>query len=419
MEFPFDIVSLIGAPPEWEGPYIGLVDEDTFQGYGCRALCDVFDSMGKASAVAQGLKKPVTSGTPHLSGQRIYLLAESNLALGFLKVGPKRLFVAPPAGANERATSGVGDALREINPVCALDFYVHESCQRGGFGRKIFDAMLEQEGLHPAKMAYDRPSPKLIGFLSKHFGLSRYRPQNNNYVVFDDYFQGQRRTPEDDRRRPPATGSGMGIFGGGGHLGDSTSMSRPPPLPHVAVTWGPGLGSATLGERRTPPPQQHQQLGGPFAHGEQRMPPPQQHQGPFAQSAQTPAGQRASTPSRQGDRHRSAAQSQSPIPAVGQDRDSYGVFAGSAVGRPSVGMHGVAGVPSRGHSRGGQSNRSSSLPTGGAGLSRSGSAVSHPEASAAGCYPRAGGGPGGSSSNRYASPLSHAGHRMMGQSPIC
>lgn len=48
--------------------------------------------------------------------------------------------------------------------------------------------MLEYEKQHPAKLAYDRPSPKLIGFMSKHFGLKSYVQQNNNYVVFDEYF---------------------------------------------------------------------------------------------------------------------------------------------------------------------------------------------------------------------------------------
>ena len=41
---------------------------------------------------------------------------------------------------------------------------------------------------HPAKLAYDRPSNKLIGFLSKHYGLKGYVPQNNNYVVFNQYW---------------------------------------------------------------------------------------------------------------------------------------------------------------------------------------------------------------------------------------
>jgi alpha-tubulin N-acetyltransferase 1 len=41
---------------------------------------------------------------------------EGKKALGFLKVGEKKLFY--------RNYSGV---VKEINPVCVLDFYVHES----------------------------------------------------------------------------------------------------------------------------------------------------------------------------------------------------------------------------------------------------------------------------------------------------
>ena len=49
--------------------------------------------------------------------------------------------------------------------------------------------MIKGEGdVHPAKFAYDRPSPKLIGFLSKHYGLKGFVPQNNNYVVFNQYW---------------------------------------------------------------------------------------------------------------------------------------------------------------------------------------------------------------------------------------
>jgi alpha-tubulin N-acetyltransferase 1 len=44
-------------------------------------------------------------------------------------------------------------------------------------GRAIFDEMLHREGdVHPAKLAYDRPSNKLVGFLAKHFGLRNYVP---------------------------------------------------------------------------------------------------------------------------------------------------------------------------------------------------------------------------------------------------
>ncbi len=32
--------------------------------------------------------------------------------------------------------------IAEITPVCCLDFYVHESCQRKGIGKMLFEHML-------------------------------------------------------------------------------------------------------------------------------------------------------------------------------------------------------------------------------------------------------------------------------------
>ena len=49
--------------------------------------------------------------------------------------------------------------------------------------------MLQAEGVKPEKLGYDRPSEKLLGFLAKHYGLKRYVPQNNNYVVYSAYFE--------------------------------------------------------------------------------------------------------------------------------------------------------------------------------------------------------------------------------------
>ena len=51
--------------------------------------------------------------------------------------------------------------------------------------------MLAAENVVPSQLAYDRPSPKLIGFLKKHYALSSYIPQNNNFVVFSQYFNKQ------------------------------------------------------------------------------------------------------------------------------------------------------------------------------------------------------------------------------------
>jgi hypothetical protein len=49
--------------------------------------------------------------------------------------------------------------------------------------------MLAAERLSPEQLAYDRPSPKLLSFVRKHYGLSSYVPQSNNFVVFEQHFQ--------------------------------------------------------------------------------------------------------------------------------------------------------------------------------------------------------------------------------------
>lgn len=77
---------------------------------------------------------------------------------GFLKIGSKKLFIRTESGQ-----------IKELEPLCVLDFYVHESCQRMGLGKKLFDKMLEHRKCEPKNLAYDKPSEKLIGFLTKHF----------------------------------------------------------------------------------------------------------------------------------------------------------------------------------------------------------------------------------------------------------
>lgn len=48
--------------------------------------------------------------------------------------------------------------------------------------------MINHEKIHPEKIAYDRPSDKLLKFLKKYYNLRNYIPQNNNFVIFDEYF---------------------------------------------------------------------------------------------------------------------------------------------------------------------------------------------------------------------------------------
>jgi len=107
--------------------------------------------------------------------------ADGNKCIGFLKVGFKQLFIR-----------GRGGEMVEMKPLSVLDFYVDATVQRGGFGRILFDAMLDHMQSKPAMIAYDRPSHKLMGFLAKHFNLRSYVPQNNNYVVFDDYYSTEK-----------------------------------------------------------------------------------------------------------------------------------------------------------------------------------------------------------------------------------
>lgn len=52
--------------------------------------------------------------------------------LGMLKVGMKHLYVFDAGGNNH-----------EVTAKCVLDFYVHESKQRMGLGKKLFQYMLQ------------------------------------------------------------------------------------------------------------------------------------------------------------------------------------------------------------------------------------------------------------------------------------
>ena len=108
------------------------------------------------------------------SDNKIFMRASGNTVIGFIKTGKKNLF--------HRTASG---QIKEIQPICVLDFYVHENVQRGGHGRALFDLMLKTHNTLPEKLAYDRPSPKLLAFNAKHWGLKNFVSQSNNFVVYD------------------------------------------------------------------------------------------------------------------------------------------------------------------------------------------------------------------------------------------
>ena len=98
----------------------------------------------------------------------------------FFSVGKKNLFLLDGNGGQN-----------EVYPLCVLDFYVHESRQRSGCGKNLFEYMLQDQKATPKFMAIDRPSPKLLAFLRKYYGLAKSIPQVNNYVIFDGFFVGR------------------------------------------------------------------------------------------------------------------------------------------------------------------------------------------------------------------------------------
>lgn len=151
-------------------------------------ICQILDSIGHASAVAQGLKQPVTDGLKLRNAhedQWVYLLVDSMVGyqgavLGMLKVGRKHLFLY----SETKQTF-------ECTPLCVLDFFVHESHRRGGLGKRLFDHMLQDQKVRdPHTLAIDAPSASMCFFLKKHYALEHTIEQTNHYVIFHGFFEG-------------------------------------------------------------------------------------------------------------------------------------------------------------------------------------------------------------------------------------
>lgn len=148
-------------------------------------ISDILDEMGKASAKAQGLQRAVTSGEKMKNvDYTVYIFVDpegnngKGSVIGLLKVGRKKLFVFDASGTH-----------KEVQPLCILDFYIHESKQRMGMGKILYEYMLQEESVLPVHLAIDRPSEKFMNFLLKYYGLKNILPQNNNFVVYDGFFE--------------------------------------------------------------------------------------------------------------------------------------------------------------------------------------------------------------------------------------
>ncbi|KHJ94432.1 hypothetical protein OESDEN_05640 [Oesophagostomum dentatum] len=139
---------------------------------------------------AQGLKRVLTTYEKVLNqpdDQFLYLMwqhhpskSSCSLLIGILKVGRKHLYLLDE---NQRKF--------EEEPLCILDFYIHDSVQRRGNGHQLFDHMLRQESTSAPAVAIDRPSDAFLQFLSKFYGLTKPVWQSTNFVVFPEFFEGK------------------------------------------------------------------------------------------------------------------------------------------------------------------------------------------------------------------------------------
>lgn len=189
MEFAFNINDLLLDPitlvDDKLGPFRSRIKNDRYEFANKQSqLKTVIDHMGEASTRAQGLRAPITSAMKlQHSDHKLYIMKDSaanngqGAVVGILKVGHKKLFLMDMQSVHY-----------EVNPLCVLDFYIHESRQRTGCGKRLFEHMLKMEGRMVYHLAIDRPSHKFVSFLKKYHGFKNAIPQANNFVIHEHFF---------------------------------------------------------------------------------------------------------------------------------------------------------------------------------------------------------------------------------------
>ncbi|KPI91990.1 Alpha-tubulin N-acetyltransferase [Papilio xuthus] len=138
------------------------------------------------STKAQGLKRTLTTFVKlRLSpDHKLYILKDGKSnegageVIGILKTGVKQLYLYD-----------LQSKLVIASPVCILDFFVVDCKQRRGFGKKLYDYMLEDQKLKPHELAIDGPSPKMLEFLKKHYNFTKVLKYSNNFAVCDKFFE--------------------------------------------------------------------------------------------------------------------------------------------------------------------------------------------------------------------------------------
>ncbi|OUM57936.1 hypothetical protein PIROE2DRAFT_16932 [Piromyces sp. E2] len=112
--------------------------------------------LGDESAKWQNLKYAITTLDiiEENPDQKLYVISQDNNIIGYIKIGRKKLYLYDKDGI-----------CHELIPQSVLDFLITTTYQKRG--HHLFEYVLEKENIKVTNIAYDRPSNRLICFLSK------------------------------------------------------------------------------------------------------------------------------------------------------------------------------------------------------------------------------------------------------------
>ena len=181
MEFNFDCEEILVCDKNGFSILEGAHHNKIEPGYKAY-IREILDKMGELSSKSQNLLVNITTTNRFFpSDQCLIIKANKNKVLGYIKVGPKKLFL------RDRVCN-----YHERKTLCVLDFYIYDTEQRTTLGREIFDFMLNYKNIEPGELAYDRPTLRFLSFLKRNYGLENFINQENNFTIFDEFFESDR-----------------------------------------------------------------------------------------------------------------------------------------------------------------------------------------------------------------------------------
>jgi len=181
MEFNFDCEEILVCDRNGFSILEGSCHNKIVPGYKAY-IKEILDKMGELSSKSQNLLVNVTTTNKFFPSDHCLIIkAEKNKVLGYIKVGPKKLFL------RDRICN-----YHERKTLCVLDFYIYDTEQRSNLGREIFDYMLNYKNIEPGELAYDRPTLRFLSFLKRNYGLENFITQDNNFTIFEEFFESDR-----------------------------------------------------------------------------------------------------------------------------------------------------------------------------------------------------------------------------------